>query len=257
MCNRIAVLTVMLLPILVFASSALGATKEAEPFYFYRIDGCDGSAKFVEQTADDAKKLEKELSDQYKDLTKAWTETKKKWTEIFGSAPFPLPKPNPPSVVRLARVPSTPEARADRLEKYQHTLDLWNVCDVRTHKGKRSFEVIRRDRMEWKLAELMKEYVQAAMDWKLAHKDAPEKAKEAEEDKPLKPSVTVIKDSFRDVAEAEKLAGKLNEKLDQLEEKKAAEEEKRRQSEEQKKQAEEAKKQGEAAGGGAANPGGN
>ncbi len=255
MYNRIAALVALLLPMLVFGPSVFGATKETEPLYYYRIESCDGSAKFAEQTVDNAKNLEKELSDQYKDLTKAWLETKKKWAEVFGSAPFPLAKPNPPSVVRLARVPATAEAAVERLEKYQHTLDFWNVCLVKNYRGKRSIEVIRRDRMEWKLAELMKEYVQAAMEWKLAHKEAAEKTKEGEEDKPFKPSITVVKESFRDVTEAEKLAQKLAEKLDELEEKKAAEEEKRRQLEEQKKQAEEAKKQGEAAGGGAANPG--
>ncbi len=256
MWRRMGALPAVSLLVLVFGWPAAAATKDNEPIYYYRIESCDGSSKFVEQNADDGRKLEKELSDEYKDLTKAWGETKKKWAEVFGTALFPLPKPNPPSVTRLARVPTGGDAGVDRLEKYQHTLDFWNVCLVKNSRGKRSVEVVRRDRMGAKLTELMKEYVQAAMEWKLAHKDATEKTKEGEDDKPFKPSITVVKESLREATEAEKLAQKFAEKLDELEEKKAAEAEKKRQLEEQRKQAEEAKKQGGAAGGGAVNPGG-
>ena len=253
-----AVVFAAVLSVLVLAWPAAGATKENEPRYYYRIERCDGSSEFIMQTADEARKLEKELADEYKDLTKAWDETKKKWAEVCGSVPFPLPKPNPPSVARLARVPTTGEAAAERLEKYQHSLDFWNVCIVKNYRGKRSVEVSRRDRMEWRLTELMKDYVRAAMEWKLAHKDTTEKIKEGENDKPFKPSITVVKESLREWTEAEKLAEKLGEKLDELAEKKAAEEEKKRQLEEQRKQAEEAKKQEAAAGGNPpANPGGN
>ena len=202
------------------ACTAPRAQAEGE-FYVWKITEIYGSVSFQELYPEDAKDLQKRMRDEQSDANKEWEQKRKQWSEAVGAAGFPLPKPQTPKVQRLKRASRTIKQREKDLENYNKKYEKWDVCVITDHRGDRTAEVIKSDKVYARHKKLCAEYYDAVMELVEARKANPDLIID-KEGRPKSPSVKAVKSGMRDTEDADKWADALNKKLAQMAAKKAA-----------------------------------
>lgn len=198
------------------------AFAEDETLYVYSITDIEGSITIETMDASDVAKAKDDQNTAEKNAKKDYLKQQKEWAEVFDKAPFPLSPPKSPKLDQLQRAPKDQDALVKAIEKARDKLEVYNIIMLSNAKGELSGEMVRRDKVYGTQRKIEKEFVEAALAYKLLLKKDPPAAQK--QDPPKKPFIKLVRENVRGQEAAEKFLEDFNKELEQFKQKQAEKE---------------------------------